>query len=98
MGSQLDSTGMANRGTKRTLEHQKQKICSIFKKIGLSITIETNLVQVDFLDATYNLQRNEVKPFMKPNNEIVYVHKSRNHPYNITKNIPINISKRLSTL
>ena len=39
----------------RQLEGKKKKICSIFKKLGLSITIEANKKIVDFLDITMNL-------------------------------------------
>ena len=38
------------------------------------------------------------KPFMKPNNTPLYVHKDSNHPPNIIKNIPESINKRLSTI
>ena len=38
------------------------------------------------------------KPYMKPNNTPLYVHKKSNHPPNITRNIPESINRRLSTI
>ena len=38
------------------------------------------------------------KPYMKPNDVPLYVHKNSNHPPSITKNIPEAINKRLSAL
>ena len=37
-------------------------------------------------------------PYMKPNNEIFYVHKRSNHPKEILKNLPKNIENRLSKI
>ena len=38
------------------------------------------------------------KPFRKPNNETLYIHKKSNHPPNIIKQIPLSIEKRLSSI
>ncbi|KAL9974417.1 hypothetical protein ACROYT_G011444 [Oculina patagonica] len=38
------------------------------------------------------------KPFMKPNNKILYVHRQSNHPPALLKNIPENINKRLTSI
>ena len=45
-----------------------------------------------------DLQTGEHKPYMKPNNTPLYVHKQSNHPPNIIKNIPENINQRLSAI
>ena len=38
------------------------------------------------------------KPFMKPNNTPLYVHKESNHPPSITRNIPESINRWLSSI
>ena len=38
------------------------------------------------------------KPYLKPNNKLLYVHSKSNHPPLILKNIPISVNKRLSEL
>ena len=43
-----------------------------------------------------SLKTGERKPYMKPNNTPLYVHKQSNHPPNIIKNIPESINRRLS--
>ena len=40
------------RATPRQVENLKKKICEIFRKNKLEVTIETNLKKVDFLDIT----------------------------------------------
>ena len=45
-----------------------------------------------------NLKTREHKPYMKPNNTPLYVHKQSNHSPNITKNIPESINRRLSNI
>ena len=82
----------------RQLEGTKKKICSIFKKLGLSITIEANKKIVDFLDITMNLENNTYKPFIKPSDTPLYVDRESNHPHNVTKNIPAAVNRRLSTI
>ena len=53
----------------------------LFNSVGclsenkLKITIEGNKKNVDFLDITMDLKTGEYKPYMKPNNTPLYVHK-----------------------
>ena len=51
--------------------------------MGLKISIEANKKIVNFLDITLDLQRDLFKPFMKPNNTLLYVNKESNHPPSI---------------
>ena len=51
---------------------------------------------VQFLDIEMNLEEGTYKPFIKPNDSPVYVHRLSNHPPSITKNIPVAVNKRLS--
>ena len=80
------------------LEDLKKEICSVFRQLGLSITIEANGKKVDFLDITLDLEKDTYKPFMKENNTPLYVHSQSNHPRNVLKNIPAGVNKRLSSI
>lgn len=82
----------------RQVENLKKKICEIFRKNGFNITIEANKKIVNFLDVTLNLQDGTYKPYTKPANIPLYIHKSSNHPPSILKNIPLAINNRLSTI
>jgi hypothetical protein len=92
-----DGLGVSN-ATPRQLEIIKKKICAIFKKNGLSITIEANKKCVDFLDITMDLRDGIYRPYMKPNDVPVYVNKMSNHPPAVTKNLPAGVNKRLSLI
>ena len=50
------------------------------------------------MDVTLDLNNGRFKPFNKPGNIPLYVHRKSNHPPNIIKNLPININKRLTEL
>ena len=45
------------------LHRISKDIIALFKKEGLSITIETNLIETDFLDVTFNLATKKYSPF-----------------------------------
>ena len=66
--------------SKRQIEKSKQEMCKIFNAYNLKITIDVNHKIVDFLDVTLDLNTGLFKPFMKPNNTILYVNKNSNHP------------------
>ena len=72
------------------------KIIKIFKDIGFSIDIQTNLKEEDFLDVTLNLQNGTYRPYKKANDKLLYIHSSSNHPPQIIKQLPNSISERLS--
>ena len=69
----------------RQLEGTKKKVCSIFKKLGLSITIEANKKIVDFLDITMNLENNTHKPFINTRDTPLNVDRESNNPPNMTQ-------------
>ena len=89
---------MAVRGNGQEAERIRKKLNSLFRQEGLSITAEANLLQVNFLDVTLNLQDESFKPFTKPNEDIKYVSKLSNHPPLVLQNIPVSINKRLSAI
>ena len=82
----------------RQTEIIKKKICQIFSKHGLDTTAEANQKIVNFLDVTFDLENETFSPYMKPNNTPRYVHKSSNHPPQVTKNIPASVNRRLSSI
>ena len=65
---------------------------------GLSITSKTNLKVVDYLDVTFDLQNNSYKPYRKPDNLPVCIHKHFNHLPTILNELPKTIPKRISNL
>ena len=80
------------------LERKRNKIVETFKKYGLAITIKTNLFVVNFLDIQFNLLNGTFKPYRKPINDPIYVHKYSNHQPHILKELPKTIGKRISTI
>ena len=82
----------------RTIDNTRKRIIEIFKNFGLSITIETRLHKVDFLDVTLNLQEGTYKPYRKPNDKPTYIHVQSNHPPHVIKQIPKMVGKRLSKI
>ena len=82
----------------RQIENFKKKICEAFRKHGLSITIEANKKIINFLDIEMDLMEDTFKPFIKPNDTPLYVHKLSNHPPCVTSNIPAAVNRRLSAL
>ena len=64
----------------------------------MSITIETNLVETDFLDVTFNLPTGTYYPYNKPINAPLYIHAKFNHPPSIVKQLPKMVNKRISDL
>ena len=69
---------------------------ALFKNEGLSITIETNLIETDFSDVTFNLATEKIFPFRKPSNQPLYISAKSNHPQTILRNLSNMIHKRLS--
>ena len=82
----------------RQVENIKKKICEIFSNYGLGTTAEANSKVVDFLDVELDLEHGTFRPYIKPNNTPLYVHKLSNHPPTVTKNIPEGVNKRLSSI
>ena len=53
---------------------------------------------INFLDVTLNLTTRKYQPYKKPDDNPLYINILSNHPPNIIKNLPSNISKRINTL
>ena len=69
------------------MDKKRKYIIKIFKEIGFSIDIQPNLKKVHFLDVTLILR--------KPNDKLLYIHSSLNHPPQIIKQLPNSVSERL---
>ena len=93
-----DGLGVLHNVSGTITERKKKSIIKVFQDHGLKITIDTGLNTVDFLDVSFDLKHDTYKPYMKPNNDPVYIHRKSNHPPSIVKQIPAMISKRLSEL
>ena len=78
------------------MDKKRKTFIKIFKDIGFSIDIQTNLTEVDFLDVTLNLQKGTYRPYKKANDKLFYIHSSLNHPPQIIKQLSNSISERLS--
>ena len=82
----------------RQAELTRKKLCKIFQEYGLRITSTANVKNVNFLDINMDLQRGIHKPYMKPNDQPIYVDVQSNHPKSIIQNIPLSVNKRLSMI
>ena len=87
---------MNNKNGQQT-DRTRKKIVKIFKDTDFSIDITTNLVEVNFLDVTFNLLNETYRPYRKPNDELKYINVSSNHPPQIIKQLVNTINDRLST-
>lgn len=79
-------------------ERTRKEITKTFKNHGLSITIQSNLKIVNFLDVTLNLTDGTHYPYRKPNNETQYIDIMSNHPPTILKQLPAAIGLRISEI
>ena len=68
------------------------------ENFSLKITIATNLKTVNLLDVTFNLCTGKYQLYKKPNDTPTYINVNSNHPPNIIKALPNNISKRISNI
>ena len=73
-----------------------KNIIGVFKYIGFSLEIETNLKEVDFLDVSVNLRNGTYCPYKKSNIRLLYIHSLTNHPTNVITLILNSVQERLS--
>ena len=76
-----------------SMEHTKKEIIQLFKSNNLSITIDTNMQQVNFLDISLNLRSCKYNAYRKPNYQLLYIHKDSNHPPTIKRKLPTMIQQ-----
>ena len=67
----------------------------MFKDVGFQLEIKTNLKQVDVIDVTFNLITGFYTPYKKPNDNLLYINTSSDHPPPVIKQLTNSINKRL---
>ena len=80
------------------MDKKRKTIIKIFKGIGFSIDIQASLKEIDFLNVTLNLQNGTYRSYKKPNDKLLYVNLSSNHPPQIIKQLSNSISESLSKI
>ena len=93
-----DGLGVHGRITPSDMNKIKKDLHKLFNTLGLKITLDTHLSKVDFLDVTLDLHSEQFKPYRKPNDTPLYIHKQSNHPKHIINNLPAAINKRLAQI
>ena len=81
-----------------TIDRLRKRVISLFKEIGLSISVSVNMKRTDFLDIFLDLETGSYQPYRKPNETPVYININSNHPRSIKKQLPDMISDRISKL
>ena len=66
-----DGLGCYKKKPGPTMERTRKAIIQLFKSNNLSITIEANMNQVNFLDTTLNLIDGKFRPYRKPNDNLL---------------------------
>ena len=82
-------------GLYRDFEITKKAI-QVFKDNGFSNDMMINLMEVNFLNVTFNLRKRSYQPYKKPNDELKYINVLSNHPPQILKQLNTTINDRLS--
>ena len=77
-------------------KRKRKEIIKTFNTYNLSITTETNISAVNFLDTLFDLINDIYKPYQKPNDNPVYKNKNSNHPPTVLQQLPKSVRKRIS--
>ena len=93
-----DGLAIIKNKSARLADKTRKELHKIFEQFGLKITAEANLHVVNFLDVTFDLTSGKHRPYRKPNDDLLYIHKHSNHPPIILRQLPVSINKRISTL
>ena len=91
-----DGLAAINNANGPKLDRIRKDFIAFIKEERLSITIETNLIETDFLDLTFNLATKKYLAFRKANNTPLYINAFSNHPPTFIKQLPKMTNKRLS--
>ena len=73
----------------------RKQVIKLFKDAGFLLEIKTKLKQIDFLDVTLNLNTGLHLSYKKPNDTLLYISTSSNHPPQVIEQFPNSINKRL---
>ena len=75
-----DGLAIIKNKSARLADKTRKELHKIFEQFGLKITAEANLLVVNFLDVTFDLTSGKHRPYRKPNDDPLYIHKHSNHP------------------
>ena len=76
-------------------DRTRKYIIKVMKDLGFQIEIETNLNEVNFLNVTFDLNSGLYKPCKKPNNQLLYITTSSDHPPHVIKQLLNSINRQL---
>ena len=79
----------------------RRAIITLFRSEGISITTDTDFIETDFLDVSFNLEKGKCFPYREPNNTILYIHFEPNHPPSMNYHqlqLPSMTKRRISNL
>lgn len=93
-----DGLAAINTTSGRLADKTRKDLIRIFGDLGLKITAEANLKRVNFLDITFDLTDGTYKPYRKPNDDPIYIHRSSNHPPSVLRQLPNAINRRINKL
>ena len=93
-----DGLGIVHKTNAANLDRLRKDIISLFKDEGLSIAIDTNLIETDFLDVFFDLNTGKYFPFNKANNTTLHIHSKSNQPPSIINQLPSITNKCISNL
>ena len=93
-----DSLAVIHQANGPKMDRINKDVIALFKSEGLSITIDTNLIETDFLVVSFNLGMDKLFPYRKPSNTPLYIYSESNHPPSIIKQLPSMTNKHISNL
>ncbi|XP_065190597.1 uncharacterized protein LOC135821526 [Sycon ciliatum] len=93
-----DGLAILRKANGHRADRVRKDVIEAFRKLGLRITIDTNMKAVNFLDITMNIATGIYKPYRKPNDTPLYVNTKSNHPPSVIKSIPVGVNKRLVSI
>ena len=82
--------------TSQNTDKIRKKIFHVFKDNAFNIDIVTNLMEVNFLDVSFNLRNGSYQLYKKPNDELKCINVLSNHPPQTLKQPTTTISDKLS--
>lgn len=77
------------------MDHVRKNEIKIFEEVGFKTKIQTHLKIVNLLDVILSLANGIYRPY-KPNDSLLCINKSSNHPPQVIKQLPTSINKKLS--
>ena len=93
-----DDLAVIHRANAPKIDNIRKDVIALLKSEGLFIAINTNLIETDFLDVSFNLEMEKFLPYKKSNNIPLYIHSQSNHPLPITKQLLSMTNRCISNL